>query len=69
MAPEITQRVKVAQAAPVKNEALESISRAKSKPYSLTVHWDELEEWQRDNEYIFYGYRRCVSTYTRRGCT
>lgn len=26
-----------------------------------TVHWNELEDWQKDNEYILSGYRRSVS--------
>ena len=25
---------------------------------SKTMNWDELEDWQKDNEYIFRGYRR-----------
>lgn len=25
-----------------------------------TLTWTQLEEWQRDNEYITSGYRRCV---------
>ena len=32
--------------------------KLKSNPALKTVHWDELEEWQKDNEYILYGYRR-----------
>jgi hypothetical protein len=31
-----------------------------AQPYTFT--WDELEEWQRDNEYILSGYRRYVSS-------
>lgn len=27
---------------------------------SKTISWDELEEWQKDNEYIRTGYRRYV---------
>ena len=30
-----------------------------TRPLS-TVSWHELEDWQRDNEYILRGYRRCV---------
>lgn len=28
------------------------------KKVSHTLHWDELPEWARDNEYIVTGYRR-----------
>ncbi|CAA7264335.1 unnamed protein product [Cyclocybe aegerita] len=41
----------------------------RSPTHSKTIHWDELEDWQKDNEYILYGYRRiqyhwygCVSS-------
>ena len=27
---------------------------------SKTLTWREIPEWQRDNEYILSGYRRCV---------
>lgn len=37
-----------------------------SNAASKTIHWDELEEWQRDNEYILHGYRRVQ--YNWRGC-
>ncbi|KAF9485056.1 HlyIII-domain-containing protein [Pholiota conissans] len=37
-----------------------------AKLTSKTVHWDELEHWQRDNEYILYGYRRLQHNW--RGC-
>jgi len=38
----------------------------KSNPASKTLHWDELEEWQKNNEYILHGYRRVQ--YNWRGC-
>jgi hypothetical protein len=32
---------------------------AASRGYkSKTMNWDELEDWQKDNEYILRGYRR-----------
>ncbi|KAF8155616.1 hemolysin-III related-domain-containing protein [Crassisporium funariophilum] len=43
-------------------------SKSPRKPgrNSVTVAWDELEDWQRDNEYIIYGYRRIQ--YSWSGC-
>jgi hypothetical protein len=31
---------------------------ATSRGRSKTINWDELEDWQKDNEYILRGYRR-----------
>ena len=31
---------------------------ATSRGQSKTMGWDELEDWQKDNEYILRGYRR-----------
>ncbi|KDQ58613.1 hypothetical protein JAAARDRAFT_206498 [Jaapia argillacea MUCL 33604] len=39
-----------------------NVSAAKTK----TLSWVEIEDWQRDNEYILSGYRR--AQYTFRGC-
>ncbi|KDR80095.1 hypothetical protein GALMADRAFT_62813 [Galerina marginata CBS 339.88] len=40
--------------------------RFDEKVISKTLHWDELEDWQKDNEYILLGYRR--PQYNWRGC-
>lgn len=32
---------------------------------SKTLTWLEIPEWQKDNEYILSGYRRCVSAVLR----
>ena len=29
-----------------------------SVPQRKTLSWDEIEDWQKDNEYIVHGYRR-----------
>ncbi|KAG2008397.1 HlyIII channel protein [Coprinopsis cinerea AmutBmut pab1-1] len=56
-----------------KNEASEPHIKAKSglvqangSPASNTISWSDLEEWQRDNEYIIHGYRRL--THSWKGC-
>ena len=38
----------------LRSKAMDGAASHKSK----TVKWDELEDWQKDNEYIFRGYRR-----------
>ena len=40
------------------HDAVELVKEA----YNRTLHWSQLEEWQKDNEYIVRGYRRCVSS-------
>ncbi|KAF8884916.1 hemolysin-III related-domain-containing protein [Gymnopilus junonius] len=37
-----------------------------AKVKSFTIQWDDLEDWQRDNEYIVSGYRRPQNSW--RGC-
>ena len=46
------------------NDGVETVTQVSvdasgdTKVRSFTIHWDDLEEWQRDNEYIVTGYRR-----------
>ena len=35
-----------------------AIDGSTSRGQSKTMNWDELEDWQKDNEYILRGYRR-----------
>ena len=40
----------------VEHEAVEILKEAYE--HRWTLHWSQLEEWQKDNEYIVRGYRR-----------
>ncbi|KAF9530243.1 hemolysin-III related-domain-containing protein [Crepidotus variabilis] len=60
----LTQRVSSVKREVVDDSkaAMEATARLLSK----TLHWDQLEAWQKDNEYIVSGYRRIQ--YTGNGC-
>ena len=40
--------------------AVTLIDGGKARKTNKTLTWLEIPEWQRDNEYILTGYRRCV---------
>ncbi|KAF8960327.1 hemolysin-III related-domain-containing protein [Flammula alnicola] len=61
MSPQVRQRLR-----PKRKHYEPSHPAQKAKSTTMTVHWDELEEWQKDNEYITHGYRRLQ--YSWRGC-
>ncbi|KAJ3508054.1 hypothetical protein NLJ89_g5965 [Agrocybe chaxingu] len=75
MVSQLSRRVTVPQDLFTRDEVetvellVEEIIVKRSSTHSKTIHWDELEDWQKDNEYILYGYRRiqyhwygCVSS-------
>jgi len=41
--------------------SLGDVAHAIQEKIANTLHWHELEHWQRDNEFIIRGYRKCVS--------
>lgn len=45
---------------PKSTPALFNKEKRGQAPQSYTLTWNELEEWQKDNEYIVSGYRRYV---------
>ncbi|KJA23067.1 hypothetical protein HYPSUDRAFT_138248 [Hypholoma sublateritium FD-334 SS-4] len=63
---QLSQRLKVRT--PAKNSDSDSKPALRANPTSTakTVHWNELEDWQKDNEYILSGYRRIQHSW--RGC-
>jgi hypothetical protein len=44
----------------VERSALNVPVPSSNTPLSNTVSWHELNDWQRDNEYILTGYRRYI---------
>jgi hypothetical protein len=42
----------------MKEVALEGKEKVSEIAHSLTLSWHELQDWQRDNEFIHRGYRR-----------
>ena len=40
--------------------AVTVVDGGKARKTSKTLTWLEIPEWQRDNEFILTGYRRCV---------
>lgn len=50
MVPRVRRRLRL--------KAMDEAASRGRKP--KTMNWDELEDWQKDNEYIFRGYRRWV---------
>jgi len=60
--PSLRQRVSLYKAA---NHEITTTTPVEQR---RTLSWDELEDWQKDNEFITHGYRRYVARYLVCAC-